>query len=242
MSRHTLTRLLSLARSAAPSSSSRALGRCPRCLLLKVTRGLSTSSTIYAKKAKKEIVSPKQVTDASFDKDALESECSSAVTKLQKEIADIKQGRQNPAILNNLKIPQHDCKLSDIAAVSQKNQKTFSVLVYDTADVKYVSAAIASSGQNLNPQAVPNNAQMLTIAIPRDSDSVRADKLKLLGTRTEQCRTAIRHRRAEAMKLVKSINDSTDVQKKQEKEITGIIERFTKQLDGMLDKAKMEIS
>lgn len=215
------------------------------CMLCSQRRLFSITAIDYAKKSKREdktAVRDKQPKDdKEFDKSTLETNCLSVVSKLQKEITELKQGRHNPAVLNNLKISAEHTTLGKLADVSQKNPKTFLVTVYDPAHVKAVSAAIASSGQNFNPQPVPNNNQLLTINIPKDSSSGKAEKVKLLLAKAEHARTSIRHLRGESLKIIKSNGMSDDSQKRDEKDVGTVIDRLGKEIDKLVDNTKKDI-
>lgn len=200
-------------------------------------RTICYTRPVTAKKKSLDVKKLEQTTDKAFDKADLEASCKAAVTKLQKDIAGIKQGKQNPSILNNLKIPPQNTTLGVLANVAQKNPKTFLVTVYDPAHVKFISSAIASSGNNFNPQPVPNNTQQLTINIPKESTSNKAERIKLVTAKIEVAKTTIRHARADSMKLIKS-DISTDSQKRDERVLSTILESTTKEIDRLLELAK----
>lgn len=176
-----------------------------------------------------------------FDQTKLESDCESTVKKLQKDIQDLKAGRRNPDKLNNLKIPSQKTILSTLAAVTQKNPKTYVVTVFDPVHVKHVSSAIAGSGENFNPQPVPNNPTQLTINIPQDSSSAKSEKVKTLQQKAEQARVHIRAIRGEQLKDVKKSQGSKDEKRKDEKTVGSIIERFGKEIDALVSNAKKDL-
>lgn len=173
---------------------------------------------------------------ASFDHKAFEASCGNIIARLQKDLQDLKAGRQNPNILNNIKIPSEDTTLNTLAVVTQKNPKTFLITIYDPAHVKAISSAIASSGQNLNPQPVANNPVQLTVSIPKDSSSARAERQKVLGQKAEQARIQVRALRADALKRVKRSGASDDGQKAEEKTIGATVDRFGKEIDTIAKK------
>lgn len=227
----------------------RALSRCiapsrPTYCRLVWQHGFHTSQRTQAKNKVKKGDAPvvsNGATAQEFNAEALESSCKLAISKLQKEIQDLKAGRQNPNILNNLKIASENTTLSTLATVSQKNPKTFLVTVYDPVHVKDISSAIASSVQNLNPQPVPNNPTQLLINIPKDSSSARAEKVKLLAHKAEQTRTQIRFVRGDALKTIKKSQASKDEQKRDEKAVGSLIDKFGKEIDSIALGAKKEM-
>lgn len=224
----------------------RRTGHEPRCIIPNVQNFSAAAFTLAKNKVKKGAASHETQANNSdnvlvFDKSKLETSCSSVIAKLQKELQELRAGRQNPSILNNLKISSENTILSTLAAVTQKNPKTFLVTVYDPNHVKHISAAIASSGQNLNPQPVPNNPAQLTINIPKDSSSAKAEKVKALGQKAEQAKVQIRFLRGDAIKGIKKSSGSDDIQKKDEKTVGTIVDKFGKEIDKLLEGAKRDM-
>ncbi|GAO51283.1 hypothetical protein G7K_5388-t1 [Saitoella complicata NRRL Y-17804] len=75
------------------------------------------------------------------------------LTGYQKEAAKLRQGRQNPALLDNLKIELPECalQLKDVAMASLKDGETMLVSVFEEEHVKPVQTAIQRSPHSLNP-------------------------------------------------------------------------------------------
>lgn len=222
---------------------------CQRQLFVPIrslVNNFSSRLSLYAKnKAKKGSSSISSDTqgdeEQQFDRSKLEASCDKVIKKLQKEIQDLKAGRQNPNILNSLKVPAENATLSQLAAVSQKNPKTFIVTVFDPAHVKHISSAIASSGQNLNPQSVPNNPTQLVINIPKDSASAKVEKVKSLQQTAEQARIQIRSIRGDTLKSIKKNGGSTDERRNDEKTVGTIIDKFGKDIDNSAMSAKKDL-
>lgn len=244
LGRYVATRLNSSAKAARALPISNPLTRTGS--LCHVKRSFNSSASLQAKNKTKKgdtaaLTSSVLGDTTGFDKSTLEQSCTSTLSKLQKELQDLKSGRQDPNILNHLKIPSENTILSTLATVSQKNPKTFLVTVYDPIHVKHVSSAIAGSNQNFNPQPVPNNPTQLTINIPKDSSSARAEKVKVIGQKTEQAKVQIRHHRGDALKVIKKSESSKDERKQEEKEVQEVIERFGKEVDKLTETVKKDL-
>lgn len=212
-------------------------------------RGFTTTPLSLAKKGKKGGSEPAQSASSdqgpSFDRSALDSSCDTILKQLQKDLGDLKQGRTNPKILNNLRVSSDTLDkvpLSSLAAVTQRDPRTLLVTVYDPADVRAVQRTIQEANLNFNPQPVPKNDAQLAIALPRVTQEVRREQQAHMVKRAEAAKTQLRNTRADAMKAIKKSQTSEDERKRQEKEVTAVLEKHGKSIDQLLEQAKQALA
>ncbi|CCG83788.1 protein of unknown function [Taphrina deformans PYCC 5710] len=170
-----------------------------------------------------------------------EAATQAAVHKLNEQVKQLRAGRQDPGKLKNLLIPGEDTTLGSLAAVTQKNPKTFLVTVYDPAHVKQISSAIASSGQNFNPQPVPNNPMQLTINIPSESAIALGQKVKLLNELGVKAKDAVRHARGNAIRAIRASGGSIDQMTPIEKKVHALVTKHNTGIDKVVEDNRKAI-
>lgn len=206
----------------------------------------STTFSLQAKnKSKAKSSAPSPSEDSASTSTILDSALADAeaavevvMKKLNEQIKHLKAGRQNPSRLKNLKIPGEDTILSTLAAVTQKNPKTFLVTVYDPAHVKQISSVIASSGQNFNPQPVPNNPTQLTINIPSESALAIGQKVKQLNEHGLKAKDAVRHARGNGIRAIRASKATNDQMSVVEKKVHALSSTSTSGIDKLVDDTR----
>lgn len=163
---------------------------------------------------------------------------------LEHNLAGLRTGRANPALLLHLKVEYYGAHvpLNQIATVTAPDPRTLVVQSWDQNALKAIEKAIRDSDLGLNPS---NKGDALYINIPPLTEERRKDLVRAVRQYAEEGRVAIRNIRREALdklkKLAKELHLSEDETKRAEAEIQKITDEFIAKADQLAEKKEQEI-
>ena len=121
----------------------------------------------------------------------------SSLETLKKEMATVRTGRANSAILDTLHIEYYGATmpLNQIAGVSVPEASMLVITPFDKSAIKAIETAILKSELGLNPG---NDGQVIRLPIPPLTEDRRRDLTKVVNRMGEEIKTAIRNVRRDA--------------------------------------------
>ena len=95
-----------------------------------------------------------------------DSKMTKSVDHLEQELATIRTGRANPALIDRVMVPYYGTPtpLNQLAQIIAPEARLIVVQVYDRGQMGAVEKAIRDSGMGLNPA---NDGQVIRVPIPR---------------------------------------------------------------------------
>lgn len=119
-----------------------------------------------------------------------------ALDHYKQDIATIKVGRANAAILDNVRVEAYGAKtpLNQVASVSVPEPRMIIVQPWDKTVIKEIEKAIIEADLGLNPS---NEGDKIRINIPQMTEETRKNAVKVLNQKTEQARIVVRSVRDE---------------------------------------------
>jgi ribosome recycling factor len=160
-------------------------------------------------------------------KDA-ESRMHHSIEVLKADLAGIRTGRANPALVEKLQVEYYGAEtpLMQLASISVPEPRQLLVKPFDPTSLKAIEKAILASDLGLNPN---NDGKQLRLNLPPLNEERRRDLVKHVHSRLEESRVAVRNIRRDAMKDMKdAVNEklcSEDDHKRGEMELEKIVER-----------------
>lgn len=114
-----------------------------------------------------------------------------AVEHFKQEIASLKTGRANPAILDNIRVEAYGVKtpVNQLASVTIADGRSILVQPWDKSIMKEIEKAIAESDLGLAPA---NEGEKIRINIPVMTEEARKEIVKVLHQKAESAKIAIR--------------------------------------------------
>ncbi|KAK1022787.1 hypothetical protein LTS16_025426, partial [Friedmanniomyces endolithicus] len=158
--------------------------------------------------------------DDPSDFTTLEAEIATALTRLSTDLTTLRAGpRSLPTLLSNLRIaplkssPTTTVKLTDLAQVIPKQNRTIHVLVNESPHLKPIVTAIQTTpllNPPLNPQPDPSgqNPLLLVLAIPPPTAETRRLAVGEAGKLGERAGVAIREARARQQRKIRGLGVS----------------------------------
>lgn len=114
-----------------------------------------------------------------------------AVDHFKSELATIKTGRANPAILDNIRVEAYGVPspINQVASVNVSDARSLVIQPWDKGTLKDIEKAILESGLNLNPA---NDGEKIRINLPVLTEETRKETVKLLNHKAEDAKIAVR--------------------------------------------------
>lgn len=153
---------------------------------------------------------------------------------LSKELAAVRAGRANPAVLDKITVEYYGAPtpLNQVAAISTPDPRTLAIQPWDGSVLKAIEKAIQVSDLGINPQ---NDGRVIRLAFPQLTEERRKELIKQVKKYGEDAKVAVRNVRRDAMdkfKAMKKAGELTeDDQKKLEDETQKLTDKYVKQID-----------
>lgn len=129
-----------------------------------------------------------------------------AIKTLADDLAAIRTGRANPALVERLSVNYYDAPtpLMQLAAIAVPEPRSLSIKPFDAGALKDIEKAILASDLGLTPNS---DGKVIHLNLPPLTEERRRDLVKIVHTRLEDARVAIRNIRRD------SHNDMRDFEK-----------------------------
>jgi ribosome recycling factor len=212
------------------------LSRAQFCAPVLVNRGFSSTPVFFAKKKKETKKDNKKGSATKDDTDDVEivldpksilndlkGKYEDAFKQYSKSLTELKMGKSNPAIFDNLKIKIDDsytATFPEIAMTAMKGTGFLNVNVFDPSHTKRIISAILEANLNLNPEVDPKNPQLLKIKLPNSTKDLKEKQIKQMKELLDQYKSnaGFKHSllfiRSHCMKELKNVEGSKDIVKK----------------------------
>ncbi len=160
------------------------------------------------------------------------------------ELASLRTGRANSAMLDIVKVDVYgqNMSINQLGTVSTPESRIITIQVWDQNNVMLIDGAIKKSNLGINPQI---DGQLIRIPIPSLNEERRTELKKLMGGLAEKARVSIRNIRREANdKLKNNLKDKKigeDELNNSEKKIQNLTDVQITELEKKLKDKEKEI-
>jgi ribosome recycling factor len=176
-------------------------------------------------------------------KDA-EHRMQSAIKNLSDDLAAIRTGRANPALVERLSVNYYDTPtpLMQLATISVPEARSLMIKPFDATALKEIERAIQTSDLGLNPNS---DGKVIHLNLPPLTEDRRHDLVKLVHARLEESRIAIRNIRRDSMKDLRDFEKekmiSEDDLSEGEEELQKLTDKFIDEIDKTGEHKEKEI-
>ena len=176
---------------------------------------------------------PKQVLNAGDDR------MKKSIESLKKEFANVRTGKANPAILNNIQVEYWgvETPLYQVASISAPDSQTITVKPYDKTLVKTIEKAILVANLGLNPN---NDGEMVRIPIPPLNEATRKDLVKEVKKLAEESKVAIRNIRRDVLDQLKKMEKDGVISEDSLRQYSDETQKVTDKYIGEIDSTAKE--
>ena len=157
-----------------------------------------------------------------------EEKMSASVNHLVHELAAIRAGRANPAILDKVAVDYYGSPtpINQIAAVAVAEARILTITPWDRQMLKPISKALQTSDIGINPI---DDGQVIRLVFPAPTEERRKQLTKEVQKQGEEAKVAVRNVRRDAMEKAGELTE--DDQKKLEEETQKLTDKYVKQID-----------
>lgn len=140
----------------------------------------------------------------------LNSRMQKAINALGRELAAIRTGRANPAIVENIVVDYHGAPvpLYQIAAISIPEANLIVIQPWERASVRSIEKAILKSDIGINPS---NDGNVIRVVIPPLSEERRMELAKRVSRRVEERRVELRNIRRDCIARLRESEKSKEI-------------------------------
>ena len=157
-----------------------------------------------------------------------------ALDHLQEEFGAVRAGRANAKVLDRITVEYYgsETPLSGVATISTPDARTLVIQPWDTKLLKDIQKAIQTSDLGINPQ---NDGRVIRLTFPQLTEDRRKDLVKQVKKYAEESKVAMRNIRRDGMDYVKKLKKNSEIteddQKKAEKDLQDLLDKYIKKVD-----------
>ena len=167
-----------------------------------------------------------------------------ALNHLEEEFGAVRAGRANPKVLDRITVEYYgsETPLNGVATISTPDARTLVIQPWDTKLLKDIQKAIQVSELGINPQ---NDGRVIRLTFPQLTEERRKDLAKQVKKYAEEAKVAMRNIRRDGMDYVKKLKKNSEIteddQKKAEKDLQELLDKYTKKADEALAVKEKEL-
>ena len=173
-----------------------------------------------------------------------EDKMKNSVEHLERELAAVRAGRANPAVLDKVTVDYYGAPtpIQQVASVAVSEARTLTITPWDRSLLRPISKAIQASDVGINPI---DDGQTIRLNFPAPNEERRRQLAKEVSKMGEEAKVAIRNVRREAMDKAKALKKAGELieesQKTREEEVQKITEKYRKLVDKAVEEKQREI-
>ena len=166
---------------------------------------------------------------------AFEGKMDSAVAHLEKELAAIRAGRANPAVLDKLSVDYYGVPtpIQQVATVSVSEARTLTIQPWESSLLKLIEKAILTSDIGINPT---NDGRVIRLVFPAPTEERRKVLCKDVQKLGEEAKVAVRNVRRDALDKFKADKKSGELTEDDLKDLEDEMQKLTDKFIKAIDK------
>lgn len=166
---------------------------------------------------------------------------------LQESFGSVRAGRANARVLDRVEVEYYgvETPVGQVGTISSPDPRTLVIQPWDSSLLKKIEKAIQTSDLGINPQ---NDGRVIRLVFPQLTEERRKDLAKQVKKYSEEAKVAMRNIRRDGMDYVKKLKKNSEIteddQKKAEKDLQDMLDKYIKKVDAALaakDKELMSI-
>lgn len=167
-----------------------------------------------------------------------------SLAALDKELATIRAGRANPAILDKIQVDYYGSPtpVNQMASVAVSEARILVIQPWDKSCLKLIEKAIQASDIGINPT---NDGSVLRLAFPQLTEERRKELCKSVKKMGEDSKVAIRSIRRDTMDKLKVMKKNSEITeddlKDCEKKVQDLTDKFCAEADQAIAAKEKEI-
>ena len=173
-----------------------------------------------------------------------ENKMNKAIVALENDLASIRAGRANPAILDKITVEYYGAQtpLAQVGTISVPEARSLVIQPWDVSVLKEIEKAILASDIGITPN---NDGKMIRLNFPPLTEERRKELSKGISKRGEEGKVAVRNIRRDALEQFKKQKKDGEITeddlKGLEDKIQKLTDKFVKEIDTIIAAKTKEI-
>ena len=173
-----------------------------------------------------------------------ERRMSKAVEALKQDLATIRTGRANPALVERIQVEYYGAPtpINQLATISVPDARQLVIQPWDRKILTDIEKAIQRSDLGINPN---NDGQVIRLVIPPMSEERRRDMVKMLHKKLDEHKVAVRNIRRDAHDKLrdreKKKEISEDELKRNTEKLQKLTDRYIEEMERVGKAKELEI-
>ena len=170
----------------------------------------------------------------------VEMKMNAAITNMEKRFINVRAGRANPAILDNVMVNYYgsETPLKQLATISIPEARQLSIKPFDKGALHDIEKGIYEANIGLTPN---NNGEVIILNIPALTEETRKDYVKQVKGIAEDCKIALRNIRQDGNNEIKKLEITDDDKKFGNDQVQDLINKYNKIVDEKLKENETEL-
>ena len=160
-----------------------------------------------------------------MDINEVETKMQKAIESLESRLVNIRAGRANPAMLNNIMVDYYGTPtaINSLANITVPEAKQLFIKPFDKSTLKAIEKAINEANIGIAPN---NNGEMIILTIPDLTEDRRREYVKQAKTVAEEAKIALRNIRQDANNSIKKEELPEDEEKALISDVQDLIVKY----------------
>ena len=173
-----------------------------------------------------------------------ESKMIKAINSLEGDLASIRAGRANPAILDKITVEYYGVQtpLAQVGTISVPEARTIIVQPWDVSVLKEIEKAILASDLGITPT---NDGKLIRLVFPEVTEERRKELVKVCRKYGEETKVALRSIRRDANDQIKKDKKASVITEDDatqfEKKVQDLTDSYIKKIEDALKVKEKEI-
>ena len=185
--------------------------------------------------------------DATIIKETItdaEERMGKAIEALRRELATIRTGRANPALVDQIRVDYYGTPtpLKQMASVMVPEARLLTIQPWDKGSLGAIEKAILKSDLGLNPN---NDGSVIRLVIPQLTEDRRKELVRMVHKKIEEGRVAIRNIRRDAHEMLRDFRKDKEISEDQEfnaqEDLQKVTDRFIADADTLGEEKEKEL-
>ncbi|WP_126992330.1 ribosome recycling factor [Thermosipho globiformans] len=167
-----------------------------------------------------------------------------SVEAIDEELKKLRTGRPSPALLEEIKVDYYGVPtpINQVATINVTEERSLIIKPWEKNLLSAIEKAIQASDLGLNPT---NDGNVVRLVFPSPTTEQRQKWVKKTKDIVEHGKIAIRNIRRDVIKELKEMTKngeiSEDDEKRLEKEVQNLTDKYIEELDKLFEKKEKEI-
>lgn len=174
----------------------------------------------------------------------LETKMSKTIEALRHELATIRTGRANAALLDQIRVPYYgsDVPVSQVGSISVPEPRMLMISPWEKTALADIEKAIMTADIGVTPS---NDGEVIRLILPELTEDRRKEFVKQAKGMSEKSKVSIRNLRRDANdEIKKEVKDDglpEDESKRLQEQIQKITDKFIAEVDTVIEKKEQDI-